>query len=472
MHWPSSVYPITAADGGPDFGTGFVVWRDHNAALIVTSWHVVRNIGRDRLRIDGNPCELVSEEGDDALDLAVLRAQGLARARPLALLAAGAEHRAFTTFGYAPIGRPLRGALGARTWRDHPRKGRLPAWDFYLEGDRVLDEIRRGYSGSPVLDTETQAVVAVITHGDEHTGFAIDIANPPLVHESAAEWLATRDGHKAPVPVAQGSALDAPPTDDYDRLDQELVKLLNHQARLLAIAERLEDGRPFIVALLECHSRDWPSDLADHLLREHARAQTDRAYACAVPLKVVGRDKRAIWRALTKVAEADRLPAEQDRRNAVRAKLAGPGLTVVYVYLELRLYAAHLTDMLAGATEDLTRLGEPSPGNRLLLLVAVARSGERSPFWWRWRHLPRLRRRALCVELPQLEPLRDEDVGRFHATLSALRPPGLAPDSIKRELDALFVVRARVPYAEARDLLMGDNRDDAGALRRAQIQAL
>jgi formylglycine-generating enzyme required for sulfatase activity len=192
MEWTRVVFRITGPQGdSPPQGTGFVCGREGSVALVVTCWHVVREIGPDNLRIGDRPCTLLSQPGDDQLDLAVLRVEGLDCGPPLALAARGAHGLAFETYGYQPLGRPLSGTLGAPTSRPHPSHRDIPAWDWYLDpASGELEKVRDGYSGAPIYDPASRTVTAVITHRQGMTlGLAVDIAALPRVYPQAADRL-------------------------------------------------------------------------------------------------------------------------------------------------------------------------------------------------------------------------------------------------------------------------------------------
>jgi hypothetical protein len=462
MDWPGSVYRITAADGEPGFGTGFVVRHDGDLVLLVTCWHVARDIGREHLQIDGLPCALLSTDGDDELDLALLAVRGLPAARPLPLAAAGATGRRFATFGYEPTGRPLAGELGARTWRDHASHAKLPAWDFYLDDRRALERIREGYSGSPVVDAATGAVVAVITHGRDDTGFALDIANLPRVHPPAQAWLDPRP------PVAS-------PDDDHDyqtRLESALAKLLDHQSQLVGVAELLAARTDrVLIGVVECSAEDWPSYLAHHLQCAQATDPADAILSEAIELNLRRRsDARAIWSALVETANGVSAPSDDARRTAVRALLAGPGLRVLYAHVDVRLHGRHLAALIDGAAADLRALGELGTETRVLLLIGAGRDPERPPFWWRWRHRHAVRRLDCCHGLTAMAPLTGEDVEGWYQDFPALLRHCLDRDRIKTELLDLFAAQGAVRYQRVRKLLLGDGVADPGALRRARLR--
>jgi hypothetical protein len=198
MDWHDAVVRITGLQpAGKPYGTGFVVWQDDNpkqddkVSLIVTCWHVVTTVGRDHLRIKNKPCQLVSEEGDDALDLAVLSVSGLPDKKPLIVSDQGRQDLVISIYGYGPEGRRLNGRLGQRTPTPHSKGDDLAYWDYYLDEEAAyFERIKDGYSGSPVYDPGGRHVVAVVTHRvGEDKGFAISVVELPRVFHQATAWL-------------------------------------------------------------------------------------------------------------------------------------------------------------------------------------------------------------------------------------------------------------------------------------------
>jgi hypothetical protein len=124
MDWHDAVVRITGLQpAGKPYGTGFVVWQDDNpkqddkVSLIVTCWHVVTTVGRDHLRIKNKPCQLVSEEGDDALDLAVLSVSGLPDKKPLIVSDQGRQDLVISMPIRLP---PTTSPAAAPSWRGGP----------------------------------------------------------------------------------------------------------------------------------------------------------------------------------------------------------------------------------------------------------------------------------------------------------------------------------------------------------------
>ncbi len=96
---------------------------------------------------------------------------------------------------------------------------------------------------------------------------------------------------------------------------------------------------------------------------------------------------------------------ENIQRSKVREMLRGPPLRVLYARVTLKLHGHRLAELVAGARDDLLRLGAPGPGTRVLLLIGVVREPGRRPLWWRLRHRRRLMARGCCHLLDDLGPL-------------------------------------------------------------------
>ena len=460
MDWTKVVYRIEGADAGHrGQGTGFVCARASGAVLVVTCWHLVREIGREHLRIQGLPCELVSDDGDDDLDLAVLRVPGLACAAPLTVAPGGDTDLMIETFGYEPVGRPLSGTLGAKTSRPHTTGQDVPAWDYYLrEGARALEQIKDGYSGAPVCDARTHRVVAVITHRQgTDKGFAIDIGNLPRVYPPAAAWLVA--------PEVEPELEE--PADEYGvEADAPLAKLLDHAEQLAPIRALLAGAAgDRAIALVEACSEDWPSYLADHIHLQPWPEQPGDPQE-AVPLRLTRFDGEAFWQALIDELPRARHAAEEaGKRLAVRDWINGARLRVLYVPVELERHGRHLPEIIRGADAALASLGGFAPGTRVLVLFVYVRARAKPPFWWPLYARFRLTRLdCCCVDAMRL--IDKPDVENWHAGFPGPLRTRYDRDRLKGELLALFAPDGRgIRYERARHLLV-----DEGALRRARIK--
>lgn len=458
MDWTKVVFRVTGPeDKYPGQGTGFACAREGGALLVVTCWHVVRTIGRDKLRIDGLPCKVVSTvDGDDDLDLAVLRVEGLTAESVLPLAPHGArQDLPFETYGYEPVGRPLSGTLGAKLSRPHVSHQNVPAWDYYLrEGARELEKIKDGYSGAPVCDPASGAVVAVITHRQgADKGFAIDICNLPRIYPRATTFF-----------VEPEADLDGEYAADSDA---PLAKLLDHVEQLAAIGDALADaetGRA--IALVEACAEDWPSYLADHI-HLYPWPEESGSLLEAIPLRLTRFDDRAFWQALI-----DGLPGaghtrdEADRRTAVRDWINGASLRVLYAPVVLERHARHLPQIVRGAETTLSSLGDFAPGTRVLVVFACLRSAPKLPLWWPLYARLKLVSLGRCRRVGAMRLLETSDVETWYAGFPSPLRRYYDRDQLKAELLALFESGgSRIRYELARRRLV-----DEGALRRARIK--
>lgn len=462
MDWTKVVYRIEGADDEHrGQGTGFACAREGGAVFVVTCWHVVRQIGPAHLHIQGLPCELVSEEGDDDLDLAVLRVPGLSCEEPLTSASGGIPDLVFQTYGYEPVGRALSGTLGARLSRPHVSKRDVSAWDYYLrEGSRALEKIKDGYSGAPVFDARTQTVVAVITHRQgTDKGFAIDIANLPRVYPAAAAW-SVELGAVAP-------ELEEPADEYGAEVDAPLAKLLDHADQLAPIRRLLADAAgDREIALVEACSEDWPSYLADHI---HLQPWPDEASDLpeAVPLRLTRFDGEAFWQALIdELPRARHVAEEADKRTAVRDWINGARLRVFYVDVPLERHGRRLPEIVRGARATLAGLGDFAFGTQVLVLFACVRARAKPPFWWPLYTRFRLSRLDCCRPVDAMRLLDKADVESWYVGFPSPLHARYDRDRLKAELLDLFAPDERgIRYERARRLLVDD-----GALRRARIK--
>lgn len=501
MDWKSLVHPVTGPKGaaGGSFGTGFVVGHDaHGAALLVTCWHVVRDIVIDTLALDphattpegiaralaaadkpclqlaGNKdlvCTLVSSPGDDDLDLAVLRVPRLPPGPELRLAAQARGGLEFETLGYGSrrsrlggrmlLGRPLVGTLDTATWAPRPPGDPLKNWDYYLGPERpALAEVEGGYSGAPVFDARADRVVAVIAWaagGDK--GFAIDIEALPEVYPGAKGWLAS-------------GPEDGQATHDYHREpDAPLAKLLDHRHQLAVIQPLLDDPQAdrHLILVDACADHDRAELLADRLLlhpwpEDHQKAPRHRY------LDLVPNDPHAVWNALVDAAPGGReARSDAERRERVRDWVGERGRLVLYAPVLVRKHGPVLRKLLRRARQDLhpETLGAFPAGGRLLILLVCMPEGSGPPFWWPWLDRLLLRRLPGITRTPALALLSRKDVDLWHDQFPLC--DRFDRDSLREELLELFKhpPRAHIPYDEAWTCLVGRPLG-TGALSRAR----
>src|SRR5438067_2038811 len=79
----------------PKFGTGFAIYRDEHATYVVTSAHVIRDVGgADKVTAGGSEAKVIamgSHDGLEGIDLAILRVEGLPDIFPILSLSASAQ---------------------------------------------------------------------------------------------------------------------------------------------------------------------------------------------------------------------------------------------------------------------------------------------------------------------------------------------------------------------------------------------
>lgn len=178
-----SIVLITSSDPEiPAFGTGFVIHCDERAAFVITCQHVVRDIGKEHIHVEGYPATVVTSdlEKETADDMTILRIEGLQHLPALPLSICGQQGVAFDTAGYCLYNKQyklerLQGTLGKEVWlQSRSQRGRTRAWELSMaEGSNL----QRGYSGSPILERTHGLVLGIATHkeGQGQAGMAISI---------------------------------------------------------------------------------------------------------------------------------------------------------------------------------------------------------------------------------------------------------------------------------------------------------
>lgn len=214
-----SVVLITEPEG-KQFGTGFSIWCETDASWILTCAHVVSNMSKGVL-VNHTVAEVLPSR-DPTVDLAVLRVPGIV-IPPLRLSLIGGEAKVCDIPGWTDFegGLKKRESLHATLGNqvDFSDSGRrcIEAWALTIQGDTALDG---GYSGSPVMESQTRIVFAVTSHkeGEEgERGYAIS-----LVHLREI-W-----------PEMPPDLLGAPPATSR-LLSSEQRQFLENQFRLLSI---------------------------------------------------------------------------------------------------------------------------------------------------------------------------------------------------------------------------------------------
>lgn len=175
---------ITSSDPKNDrFGTGFIVRRTGDFAYVVTCAHVIRDVGVEMICVEDVPGHLEVTGEDLGLDLAVIRVEGLVRQMDTVfpIVETGGVGGEFVTEGYqvfdrraqTRMKRTLQGAIAQQIEiTASPPHNPVRALEMHLDEGNVQE----GYSGSPVVDPQTEQVVGVISHRlQDGVGVAIAI---------------------------------------------------------------------------------------------------------------------------------------------------------------------------------------------------------------------------------------------------------------------------------------------------------
>lgn len=202
---PSIVLVESLQKDNTAFGTGFVVARDGDVTYVVTCAHVVRDVGGpDNVKVAARHARVVALGEDNGLDLAVLESRHLQSRSPLSLREGGTRGLAVEIEGYYKYIslRPLeavRGRLGGSfRLSDTQHQHYIQAWHIDIDDK---EKLLGGYSGSPVCDAESGAVLGVVmTRDGEQQGRAISIAALPIV------WPNMPSGMIAPTFTAENKA--------------------------------------------------------------------------------------------------------------------------------------------------------------------------------------------------------------------------------------------------------------------------
>lgn len=211
MDLTHAIVKITSrTEQNTNFGTGFVIYRDQRGDYVLTCKHVVNAVGRETLAVDGRPAAEVVSGQESGLDLAVLRvAPGELQVEPLCLKSVFSPGGFFVTRGYhryetnvinvdghpEKIGLILSDTLTVRLEAQTETQIHHAGLDIPALRLNVKDPdfpLLPGYSGAPLIDEASGAVVGVISirEGQGQRGLVIAIRGlQALWPENAAMLL-------------------------------------------------------------------------------------------------------------------------------------------------------------------------------------------------------------------------------------------------------------------------------------------
>jgi hypothetical protein len=217
-----AVYVITSADpNNPKFGTGFVIHKHEGATYLLTCLHVVERVGMEKVRAAKRAATLVApappwQATDDLLDLAILRVDAELDGPCLPLSDGGQAGAAAHILGYRAsqikkrevsvtmyLKRGIKAALNQLVWGEI-RDGEQPIrmWALQVTGDNQLEP---GYSGGPIVDTQSSAVLAITQFRDPASNEPYGIESAALRHvwrEAPPGMLRNGDAGPRPAPAS------------------------------------------------------------------------------------------------------------------------------------------------------------------------------------------------------------------------------------------------------------------------------
>jgi len=268
--WQNSVVLIRSNDPSEkSFGTGFVLSKDSHSTYFLTCAHVVKEIGDQKLLVNGFQAKVVASGPEENADLAVLRIEGLFPSPALPLYAIGEEGDSYSTSGFQltakrHVLRLLHGTLGKQVGLEGKEQAdRVIAWDLEITDKDLLHE---GYSGSPVVNRHNQVIGVVSTlQGDGKRGMAISIgtletiwSELPLKYVYVLDHFERRNRLAEQVIVK--SAQMAATKNIMVGLKNALVPFRGTEARIVSLsAESLLVYHPMIKDLAKIYTA--PSDI-------------------------------------------------------------------------------------------------------------------------------------------------------------------------------------------------------------------
>ena len=231
----------SAAPNNDGFGTGFVVARDERGDYLLTCQHVVEAVGETTICADGVAAQLIAKGSADGFDLAVLRVEPPLSRQPLRLCATQTPCSQFITQGHyhlkTPAGAAIRlsdtvsGQIDAASRTElRDATGRcVAAWWLDLPPD-AKHLLQFGYSGAPLIETASGAVIGVVSIRFDGGGRGLAISTqaisliwpnhpPDLFAAPAAQW---------PEPIINLDAERAAFTDIVSGNDRQTRLILVH----------------------------------------------------------------------------------------------------------------------------------------------------------------------------------------------------------------------------------------------------
>lgn len=226
-----------------DSGTGFVIHQDQGITYVVTCAHVVKRDSSEVIQVNGQPAD-IEAIGDEWVDIAVLKVEGMENMVPLIMSAVSEVGSRIRIPGISKFRsndlalRPLNGVLGeAINQMSASGKHLVDAWDLII--DERDYKIKSGYSGSPVIDVETDRVIGFVSHrfGEGDKGIAISTQSIIEIWPNISDLISNNSQLVQPL---QANLITPKPIAvlKQDPFRDEKIKII--QKRLKTIKQREE----------------------------------------------------------------------------------------------------------------------------------------------------------------------------------------------------------------------------------------
>ena len=251
----NAIVKITSAAPNNDgFGTAFVIARDERGDYLLTCQHVVEAVGETTICADGVAAQLIAKGSADGFDLAVLRVEPPLPRQPLRLCATQTPCSQFITQGHyhlkTSVGAAIRlsdtvsGQIDAASRTElRDAAGRcVAAWWLDLPPD-AKHLLEPGYSGAPLIETASGAVVGVVSIDSGGRGLAISTQTLKLIWPNHPADLFAAPAAQWPEPIinldAERAAFD------------DIVSGNDRQTRLILVHGDSGMGKSHLVSMYE-----------------------------------------------------------------------------------------------------------------------------------------------------------------------------------------------------------------------------
>nr|MCH9739828.1 serine protease [Campylobacterota bacterium] len=178
------------------FGTAFCIDKNTQGSFFLTCAHVVEECGEESLLIKGKEVKVLHKGVAELVDLALLYVEGLLESRPLVLTESSTlkeKHTPFEVTGFkvhregSYKQETLVGTIKKTSKVSHENQ-MLQVYEFQIsEGDAI----EKGYSGSAIIASRTQQVIAVVTDRNRNAieAYAVPIHHLKSIWQDAPQRL-------------------------------------------------------------------------------------------------------------------------------------------------------------------------------------------------------------------------------------------------------------------------------------------